>query len=335
MVRVGIIGGTGYTALELLKRLSGHPEVSVEVITSRDPDSPQVGKVHPELFQVCKLSFEQLEIESFCQRVDFAFSCLPHAASAEIVKQLADRDLRVVDFSADYRLNDVATFEKWYGVRHPDPERVGNVVYGLCEWFREDIKNAQVVANPGCFPTSVLMPLLPLAKEGLIDPLSIIVDSKTGVSGAGRKANLKFHYPECNESVLPYALGSHRHGPEMEQILNRVCGFEPTITFSPHLVPMNRGILSTIYVRPANGANENLIKQSLIRTYSNETFVRVVDQLPTTRQVSGTNFCDIAVVPAPSGVIIVCAIDNLVKGASGAAIQNMNLMLGFSETTAI
>lgn len=335
MTRIGIIGGTGYTALELLKLLAFHPQVDVTSVTSRDPDSPSLASVHGELFRTYDLTFELLEIDSFAKKVDFAFSCLPHAASAPIVMQLADRGIKVVDFSADYRLNDVATFEHWYGVEHPDRDRVGAVVYGLPEWFRSEIREASLVANPGCFPTSALLPLMPLVKNQVINPQSIIVDSKTGVSGAGRKANLKFHYPECNESITAYGVGTHRHAPEMEHLIQRVCGSEPRVTFTPHLTPMNRGILSTIYVNLDGGSTIDDIRAAWDEAYRDEPFVRIVDQLPATRHVAGTNYCDFGVFAGRTGPVIVSVIDNLVKGASGAAVQNMNLMLGYEETTGL
>ena len=335
MIRVGIVGATGYTALELLKLLARHPHVSVTKITSRDTSCPALADVHPGLRGVFDLRFCELDLDSFCQAVDVAFCCLPHAASAEIVGQLLQRNIKVVDFSADYRLNDVASFEQWYSVTHPDPDRVGKVAYGVPEFFRDDIKSAQLVANPGCFPSSALLPLLPLLGVGLVETDPIIVDSKTGISGAGRKTNLKFHYPECNESIAAYGVGTHRHMPEIDQIIARKTGVETAVVFTPHLTPMDRGILSTIYVKPAAGQDANSISKFLGEHYANEPFVRITDCPPKTKDVAYTNFCDIHVANSRSMVVIMSALDNLIKGASGAAVQNFNVMCDFEETTAL
>ena len=335
MIRVGIVGATGYTALELLKLLARHPNVEVTKLTSRDTSCPELAVVHPGLRGVFDLRFCELEVDSFCEAVDVAFCCLPHAASAEIIAQLLQRNIKVIDFSADYRLNDVASFEKWYAVTHPDPDRVGKVAYGVPEFFREQIKVAQLVANPGCFPSSALLPLVPLLNAGLIQNDPIIVDSKTGISGAGRKTNLKFHYPECNESIAAYGVGTHRHMPEIDQIVARKTGVETNVVFTPHLTPMDRGILSTIYVKPSTGQNADSINQFLSEHYASETFVRITNGPPKTKDVAYTNFCDIHAADSRSMVVIMSALDNLIKGASGAAVQNFNVMFDFEETTAL
>ena len=332
MIRVGIVGATGYTAVELLKILLRHPEVTVTAITSRDPAKPHLSEVHPSLRDQLNLNFTQLDIASFCESVDVAFCCLPHAASAAIVGQLVDAGVRVVDFSADYRLNDVQTFEKWYGVEHPDSGRVGNVAYGIPELFRSEIKSADVVANPGCFPSSALLPLAPLLKADLIQASPIIVDSKTGISGAGRKTNLKFHYPECNESISAYGIGTHRHMPEIDQIIKRFCDVDIETVFTPHLTPMDRGILSTIYVQPKTKIKADDVMDCWADFYEDETFVRVASDLVATKNVSGTNFCDMTARDCRGTLVIVSALDNLIKGASGAAVQNFNVMHGFDDT---
>ncbi len=335
MIRVGIVGGTGYTALELIRLLLRHPEVQITRITSRDPEHPHLGDVHASLRDRLDLNFETLDVKSFASDIDCAFCCLPHAASAAVVGSLIDAGVRVVDFSADYRLNDVGTFEQWYQVTHPDADRVGNVPYGIPELFRESIKSANLVANPGCFPSSAILPLAPLTKAGLIDSGSIIVDSKTGVSGAGRKTNLKFHYPECNESVAAYGVGTHRHMPEIDQILGRFTGVETSTIFTPHLIPMDRGILSTIYVLPVDGSTADSAMDCLNDFYKREPFVRVTGDLPITKDVANTNFCDITVRQCGDRLVIVSVLDNLIKGASGAAVQNFNAMFDFDETTAL
>ncbi len=335
MIRVGIVGATGYTAVELIKILLRHPNVTITQVTSRDPDGPAVADVHTSLRERLDLNFCQLDIDAFVSQVDCAFCCLPHAASAKIVSQLLEKGIKVVDFSADYRLNDVATFEQWYNVEHPDGQRVGNVPYGIPELFRDQIEPASLVANPGCFPSSALIPLAPLMQQGLIEPAPIIVDSKTGVSGAGRKPNLKFHYPECNESVMAYGVGTHRHMPEIDQIIARFSGDTISTVFTPHLIPMDRGILSTIYVRPLAGVTAAKLQSTLAAFYASEPFVRVTETAPTTKDVSNTNFCDVSVQDCRGMIVIVSALDNLIKGASGAAVQNFNLMFGFDETTSL
>jgi N-acetyl-gamma-glutamyl-phosphate reductase len=335
MIRVGIVGATGYTALELLKILIQHPHAELTCLTSRDEESPHIDLVHPALRGQFDLKLARFELEAFVKAVDCAFCCLPHAASAEIVGQLVDRGVRVIDFSADYRFNSLATFEHWYQVKHPDPTRLGSVPYGIPEFFRQEIKSAQVVANPGCFPSSALLPLVPLLEQRLIQTRPIIVDSKTGVSGAGRKPSMKFHFPECNESIAAYGVGTHRHGPEIDELLERTTGKKTQCVFTPHLVPMDRGILSTIYAEPATGVSTDQLLEALRNYYADEPFVRITDQLPATKDVSGTNFCDITVRQSGSMAIIISALDNLIKGASGAAIQNFNVMYGFKETTAL
>jgi len=309
-----------------------HPHLELTKVTSRDEARPPIGEVHTSLRDRIDLRCQPLEIDSFADGLDVAFCCLPHAASAAVVGALLDAGLKVVDFSADYRLNDVETFETWYGVAHPDASRVGQVAYGIPELFREQIQSASLVANPGCFPSSAILPLAPLFKSNLINNKPVIVDSKTGVSGAGRKANLKFHYPECNESITAYGVGTHRHMPEIDQILNRFCGAETATVFTPHLVPMDRGILSTIYLQAADGVSEQQLMDCLADFYRDEPFVRVTSEIPTTKAVSGTNFCDITVKTCRDTPIVICALDNMVKGASGAALQNFNVMHGFDET---
>ena len=335
MIRAGILGATGYTALELMQLLLRHPEVEITLLTSRQEDNPHVSSVHPQLAERLDLCLQPAETEKILERADVIFSCLPHAASAEIVKPLVDAGRRVVDFSADYRLTDREVYESWYRVTHPDPERIGKVAYGLPELFAADIAKADLVANPGCFPTSAVLALAPLLKSKLISTDGIIVDAKTGVSGAGRTPKLRFHYPECNESIAAYGVGAHRHTPEIDQLLSSACNQKIECLFTPHLAPMERGILSTCYAIPEDGVTEESLMDSLRSFYEGKTFVRVVDHLPETRHVSGTNYCDITVRVARGRAVILSAIDNLIKGASGAAVQNFNWMYGFPETTAL
>lgn len=334
-VRTGIVGATGYTALELIYLLLRHPAASIELVTSRTDSGQSIAQVHPSLHGRLDLPVTQLNISQVDQFLDCAFCCLPHGASAEIVSELLANGIKVVDFSADYRLNDVATYQKWYQGEHPDPARVGQTAYGLPELYKDLIRDSQLVANPGCFPTSAILPLAPLVKDDLIDPSSIIVDSKTGISGGGRQPKLVFHYPECNESVAAYGVGQHRHQPEIDQILTRFTGKDVSTTFTPHLVPMDRGILSTIYVRPRKDWTTEQWLGHLRDFYSDAPFVRVVDHLPATKHVQHTNYCDITARQVGCQLILISVIDNLVKGASGAAVQNFNLMFGFDETLAL
>lgn len=333
MPKIGIIGATGYTAAELIELLLRHPDAEIVSLTSRSQAGLPVSACHSRLKNRLDLEFTELNVESFASEVEFAFCCLPHAAASPVVKQLVENDVPVVDFSADYRLDDVSAYDRHYGSPHADPARIPDVPYGLPELFREQIKSASLVANPGCFPTSAILPLAPLLRAELIDPTDIIVDSKTGISGAGRTAKLKFHYPECNESITAYGIGTHRHAPEMDTILNRFCDAKTNIVFTPHLAPMTRGILSTIYVRPSGDLDT--LKQQLTQFYAQEEFVRVVESIPKTGSVKGTNYCDIGLYASGDRVVLVCAIDNLIKGASGAAVQNFNLMCGLPEQTGL
>lgn len=340
MIKVGILGATGYTALELIKLLLRHPDVEITVATSRQEGSPHVAMVHPSLAGRLDLRLESLGPVEVASQAECVFSCLPHGVVTEWVPHLLRAKVRVIDFSADYRLDTPADYETWYGEKHRDPERLGKVVYGLPELFREAIRGADLVANPGCYPTSAILPLVPLIRLGLIEPEGIIIDSKSGVSGAGRTPKLTTLFPECNESISAYNLGRHRHTPEIEQICGRGTGRKVSVIFTPHLIPMDRGILSTIYAVPRDQENEGPITeekalQSLRDFYRGEPFVRVVDHLPGTKDTLGTNFVDITARRVRDRLVIVSCEDNLIKGASGAAVQNMNLLYGFPETTAL
>ncbi len=332
MVRIAVIGGSGYTARELLRILSSHPHAEICAVTSRSHVGESLASVHPSLSGLFDISFTEWSTES--NEFDFVFSCLPHAASAEIVFRLPE-GTKVVDFSADYRLNDLETYESWYKVKHPEPESFGQVPYGLPEFFRSEISRASRVANPGCFPTSALLPLVPLFENQVIGPEHLIVDSKTGISGAGRNAKLRFHFPESNESVAAYSVGQHRHGPEIEHLIQRKTGRSVGITFTPHLIPMTQGILSTIYVRKEESQGVGEIADCWKAAFASEPFVQIVDQPPSTADVKGTNRCHLFCAESGQHIVLISAIDNLIKGASGAAVQNFNLMNQFEETLAL
>jgi len=335
MIKIGILGATGYTALELIKILLRHPEAEIVAVTSRQADQPHVGDTHHQLAGRLDLRLENCEPEELADRVDCVFSCLPHAASASFIKPLADLGKRVIDFSADYRLRDCETYVAWYGGTHPDPSRVGRVPYGLPEWFREEIKKANLIANPGCYPTSAILALAPLLKAGVVAAEDLIIDSKSGVSGAGRTPKLGTLFPECNESFSAYGVGQHRHSPEIQQLLGLASGTHPTLIFTPHLVPMDRGILTTAYARLVGKPSTSELLDLLRETYRAEPFVQVVSHLPATKDTSHTNFCHVTARVVGDRAITISVIDNLIKGASGAAVQNFNLLYGFPETMAL
>lgn len=338
-VRVGVLGATGYTAFELIRLLLRHPQVEVTLTTSRKDEGTPLSATHPALTGLTDLTLQTFEPQNVAEQCDVVFSCLPHAASAESCKPLVDAGVRVIDFSADYRLNDVPTYQQWYGGEHPDPARVGKTPYGLPELFADEIQDAELVANPGCYPTSAILPLVPLIAAELIEPSGIIVDSKSGVSGAGRTPKLGTLFGECNESIAAYAVNAHRHGPEIRQIVQRATGVATDALFTPHLVPMYRGILSTIYVTPRESVSAADVLATWRAAYAGQPFIRVIEHLPATRYTSGTNFCDLTACDADGRIILLSAIDNLLKGASGAAVQNLNQMMswpaewGFGEVS--
>jgi N-acetyl-gamma-glutamyl-phosphate reductase len=332
MIRVGIVGASGYTAIESIRWLLRHPNVQITAATSRQGDGSPISNMHPELEQRLELGVEDLSPKQIAERCDVAFCCLPHGASAHQCMELLDAGCKVIDLSADYRLGTPQLYQQWYGETHPDPSRLGSTPYGLPELFGSQLQNATLVANPGCYPTSAILPLAPLLKESIIEATGIVVDSKSGVSGAGRTPKLGNLYVECNESFSAYSVGNHRHQPEIIDILGRFTGRDPELVFTPHLVPMERGILSTIYVRPKDNVTANQVRDCLQAFYAKKPFVRILSHLPSTKSVARTNYCDIAVRENGGWVILISAIDNLVKGASGAAVQNMNCLFGLQPT---
>jgi len=334
-VRVGILGATGYTALELIKLLLRHPQARITALTSRQEGRPHISVTHPQLTGRLDGHLEDLSPAELAARCDCVFGCLPHVASAEAIVPLLAAGVRVIDLSADYRLDSAESYRQWYEHEHPDPQRLGSTVYGLPEWFRERIVAAPLVANPGCYPTSAILALAPLLKAGLIEATDLIVDSKSGVSGAGRTPKLNTHFPECNESFSAYGVGKHRHMPEIDQILGRITGRAVEVIFTPHLVPMDRGILTTAYARPTRTLKDADVLACLREQYANEPFVQVRDSLPATKDVSGTNYCHVTAKVVRGRVVTISCIDNLIKGASGAALQNFNCMYGFAESTGL
>jgi N-acetyl-gamma-glutamyl-phosphate reductase len=334
-ITVAVLGATGYTALEAIKILLRHPRARIVAVTSRQEGRPPISSVHPSLVGRLELALEDLEPEEVGRRADCVFGCLPHAASAEILPRVLAAGAKVVDFSADYRLDDADTYREWYAHEHPDPGRLGGVAYGLPELFRQRIRGQDLVANPGCYSTSAILPLAPLVKAGLVETDDIIVDSKSGVSGAGRQPKLMTHFPECNESLSAYNVGRHRHTPEIEQVIARHAGPRPSVIFTPQLAPMDRGILSTIYVRPRRPVTEGDILALLRDAYAGEPFVRIVDHLPGTKDTVHTNCCDITARVVKGRILLISCLDNLVKGAAGAAVQNFNLLFDLPETSGL
>jgi N-acetyl-gamma-glutamyl-phosphate reductase len=335
VVRVAIIGGSGYTGLELMRLLARHPDVEITAVTSREFDGKPVSSVFPALAGICPLNFSWPDPAKLAAAAEFFFVALPHKTAMAVIPPLLAAGAQVVDLSADFRFKDQAVYEQWYQ-EHTAPELLSEAVYGLPELYRRAIKTARLVGNPGCYPTSVILGLAPLLTAGLIDPRSIIADCKSGVSGAGRGVSLAALYCEVNDGFRAYKVADHRHTPEMEQELGLLAGEPLTITFTPHLVPMSRGILATLYATPKRLPENAEIQAVYARFYEKEPFVRLcpVEALPNTVAVRGSNYCDLAVrVDRRAGrLIVVSAIDNLTRGASGQAVCNMNLMLGFPET---
>lgn len=337
-VKVGVIGATGYTGMELLRLLLAHEGVEVVLATSEKFAGKKIADLFPFLKGKTDLLLEELSDEVVSKKCDLAFSCLPHQQAMDHVAAWVKKGIKVVDLSADFRFSSADVYKQWYGP-HASPELLKKAVYGLPELHREKIKKATLVGNPGCYPTGAILGLAPLLQKGVIHAEGIIVDSKSGVSGAGRSAVLESLFVEVNESVHAYKVGQHRHMPEIEQALTLAAGKPVVISFTPHLIPMDRGILSTMYGSLSKKTDTKSVLKVLSDFYKDEPFVQILPEgvLPKTKQVRGTNCCMIgAVVDARTNrVIVVAAIDNLLKGASSQAVQNMNLMLGLEETAGL
>ncbi len=334
--KVAILGGSGYTALELIKILLRHPNVEIEAITSRQEGTPLISELHPSLFNRINLRCEPFDPDGLLKRgVSCAFGCLPHGVSMEVVPALLERGIRVVDLSADYRLRDPKVYAQWYGEQHHDAANLARAVYGLPEVYGDAIRDATLLANPGCYPQTGILGLAPLAASKMIELRGLIVNSLSGVSGAGRTPKLAYHFPECNESITAYNIGKHRHTPEMEQALGDVAGEAVEIIFSPHLAPMDRGIFSTIYAVPTRSVTEPQLLDLYREYYAKAPFVRVRDTLPATKDVAFSNFLDLCIKVVRGKIVILACEDNLIRGASGVAVQNFNRMFSYPETTAL
>ncbi len=343
MIQAGIIGASGYTGQELYRILSSHPETAIKVITSRTYAGQPLGSVYGNLYStgtgMKNTVFSSLTIDEAAEECDVLFIALPHGlASHQITPEILEKT-NIIDLGADYRLKSQSTYETWYKTEHGSPELLPEAVYGLCEWFRKELQQAKLVANPGCYTTCSILTLAPLVTAGLIDPATIIIDAKSGISGAGRAAKTGSLYAETNESVKAYGVASHRHTPEIEEQLSTLSGSDITLSFTPHLIPMNRGILITAYASPEPGTTEKEIADAYQRAYGEEYFIRLLPEgiFPETRWVKGSNFCDIGFLldARTNRLIMGGAIDNLVKGAAGQAVQNMNIMFGLREQAGI
>jgi N-acetyl-gamma-glutamyl-phosphate reductase len=339
MVKVAICGGSGYTGAELLRILALHPEVEVTAVTSERSAGKRVTEVFPHLFKYSNLIYEQMNPERLLSKADIFFLALPHAESQEAVEFFFSNGRKVIDLSADFRLNDPAVYEEWYKTPHNFPATLKKAVYGLPELYRKAVRRAWLIANPGCYPTSAILALYPALRDGLVRTDTIIVDSKSGTSGAGRKADIGVAFCEVNEGFKAYSVGVHRHTPEIEQELSLIAGGQVMIDFTPHLLPIDRCIVTTAYAQLKKKIGTADAVSLYRRRYAKEFFVRVLDegQYPNAKHVRGSNYCLIGlkVNERTNTLVAVSAIDNLVKGASGQAVQNMNLMLGFEENTAL
>jgi N-acetyl-gamma-glutamyl-phosphate reductase len=336
MVKIAILGGSGYTALELVKILLHHPNAGMVSVVSRQEGTPLLSDVHHSLAGRTQLRCEPFDIDRLLARgVQCVFACLPHGTGMQSISALLERGVRVIDLSADYRLRDPNVYAQWYGESHGDLAHLAQAVYGLPELYGDDLPGAQLVANPGCYPQTAILGLAPLVAGKYVEPGSLIVDSKSGVSGAGRTPKLSSHFPECNESVSAYNVGQHRHTPEIEQALTDVAGEPVEVIFTPHLVPMDRGIFTTIYATPHRSLSESQLLELYSAYYQQAPFVRVVNHLPSTKDSWGTNFVDLTVRVVRGRIVVLTSIDNLVRGASGVAVQNFNRMYGLPETEAL
>ena len=336
MIKVGIIGATGYAGGELARILMGHKDAKIVWYGSRSYIDKKYADVYQNMFQIVDAKCLDDNMEELAKKADVIFTATPQGFCASVISEAILADTKIVDLSADFRIKDVATYEKWYGIQHKSPQFIEEAVYGLCEINREDVKGARLVANPGCYTTCSILTAYPLAKEGLIDMNTLIIDAKSGTSGAGRGAKAGNLYCEVNENIKAYGVASHRHTPEIEEQLGYAAKEDVRISFTPHLVPMNRGILATEYATLTKQATYEEIKAVYDKYYKEEKFIRVLEEgvCPETKWVEGSNYVDInfKIDPRTNRIIMMGAIDNLVKGAAGQAVQNMNLMFGLPES---
>lgn len=336
MIKVGIIGATGYAGSELVRILLGHKDVEIKWYGSRSYIDKKYASIYQNFFQLVDANCMDDNMEVLADQVDVIFTATPQGLCASLVNEEILSKVKIIDLSADFRIKDVKVYEEWYKLEHKSPHFIEEAVYGLCEINREDVKKARLVANPGCYTTCSILTCYPLVKEGIIDPNTIIVDAKSGTSGAGRGAKVDNLFCEVNENMKAYGVATHRHTPEIEEQLGYACGEKITINFTPHLVPMNRGILATAYASLKKDVTYEEVKAIYDKYYADEKFVRVLekDVCPQTKWVEGSNYVDVnfKIDPRTNRIIMMGAIDNLVKGAAGQAVQNMNLMFGLKES---
>lgn len=335
MIKAGIIGSTGYAGAELVRLLLAHPEVEIVWYGSRSYVDKKYSSVYQNFFKLVDAKCMDDNMEELADSVDVIFTATPQGLCANLVNDDILSKVKIIDLSADFRLKDVSVYEKWYGITHASPQYLPEAVYGLCEVNREDVKNARILANPGCYTTCSILTTLPLVSEFIIDANSLIIDAKSGTSGAGRGAKVNNLYCEVNESIKAYGVTNHRHTPEIEEQLSYACGQDVMINFTPHLVPMNRGILVTAYANLHEKVTYEDVKAVYEKYYGNEYFIRLLDKdvCPETRWVEGSNFVDIGfkIDERTGRIVMMGALDNLVKGAAGQAVQNMNIMFGLRE----
>lgn len=338
MIKAAVLGATGYAGIELVRLLTTHPEVQIQVLGSKSFAGQKISDVYQNLRHILELECTELDLDAVA-KCDVAFTALPHGASKSVIPSLLDRGLKVIDLSGDYRYDDPAVYEEWYGEPHSSPELLAESVYGLCELHREQIKTARLIGNPGCYTTCSILGAAPLLAHKLADTKNIIVDAKSGVTGAGRGLGLAYHFCECTENTKAYKIATHRHTSEIEQELSHIAGEPLMLSFTPHLIPQKRGILATIYMNLTKPCTTEEVAALYKDYYKDEFFIRVKDagELPETKHVAGSNFVDIGVCVDRrlNRAVIVSAIDNIVKGAAGQAIQNMNLLFGLDEKTGL
>lgn len=339
MIKAAVIGATGYVGQELIRLLIQHPNVDVTIITSRTNKNEKYFNIYRNYVNITKIVFTENNIEKISQNVDVIFLALPHGVASNIITKKVLKNAIVIDLGADYRLKDVDIYQDWYNTKHGSENLIDEAIYGLCELKRDEIRKFRLIANPGCYTTCSILSLAPLMNEDFINRNSIIIDAKSGVTGAGRSVDITTHYTECNESIKAYKIASHRHTPEIEEQLSSLSGEKIRLIFTPHLIPMNRGILATCYVPLLKDVSLEKVIQIYEEFYKDEYFVRILEKgtYPETKWVKGSNYCDISINldKRTNTLIIIGAIDNLLKGAAGQAVQNMNIVFGFEEKMGI
>ncbi len=338
-VKVAVLGASGYSGIEAVRLLAAHPFLEMSVLTSEHYAGREVAEVFRHLAGIDLPPFEELRTDLLSGRAEVVISCLPERVGPNIIAELLNCGMKVIDLSADFRLKDAAAYRQAYGVEHPAPHLLGSAVYGLSEFNRRELREARLVANPGCYPTGALLGILPLIRRDLVDPSSIIIDAKSGTTGARRQAAIEQLFAEVNENFRPYKVGNHRHTPEIEQEIGTTLGREVATMFVPHLLPVTRGILTSIFVRPRSGTTEEDVRATFEMSFAKSRFVRILKPgvLPELKNVRATNFCEIAFVleRRSQTLCVITAIDNLGKGAAGQAVQNLNLMLGYDEAAGL